>query len=247
LLKPGADATTIADNHTHAKSLTERAIEAAGLREPTPSVGELVGGSSSDGLTDASDFPGPPSERGRDVPGRSNRISDGHTAAGVLAESPRQVAEFEVAHKTNTQRVSDQIVGQIAARAATSTRDGRTDLHIRLEPPELGAVRVHLIASEHAVTARLVVSDEAARQLIESQLHTLRESLASVGVALERFDVASDAGGSHGQWDWQQPEPVWASSGLLTPQSRQAGAQDSESGSKVASSILTARRIDVVV
>ena len=115
---------------------------------------------------------------------------------------------LDVAGSSAAARVSDQIAGEITARAEVWSRNGRTELHIRLEPPELGTVRVHFVASDHSVTARLVASDETARQLIESQLHTLRESLAHVGVALERFDVASDAGGSRRQWDWRQAEPV---------------------------------------
>jgi hypothetical protein len=103
---------------------------------------------------------------------------------------------------------AEQVFGEIASRVELSQRDGRTDFRMRLDPPGLGTVHVHLTALEHSVSARLVVNDEAARQAIESQLQTLRESLAGVGVSLERFDVASDGGGSRGAWQWQQPEPL---------------------------------------
>jgi flagellar hook-length control protein FliK len=91
------------------------------------------------------------------------------------------------------------------------TRTGRTEFTLRLDPPELGSVRVHLIASEQSVQARLVVSDEAARQIIQSQVHVLRQTLANAGVSLGSFDVRRDGSGSpnqgQGQRPWQ-PEPV---------------------------------------
>ncbi len=100
--------------------------------------------------------------------------------------------------------VADQLATGILARAEVVVQEGRTDFHLRLEPPELGTVRIYVVASEQTITARLVVHDEAAHQLITSQLHSLRQSLENAGVSLGNLDVLR--GGTGSQDSWQQPQ-----------------------------------------
>ena len=92
--------------------------------------------------------------------------------------------------------VSDQIAGSIIARAEVTTHEGRTDFHLRLEPPELGTVRVHITSTEQGITARLVVHEEVARQLIESQLESLKQRLTNAGISLGNVNVSQDQSGS---------------------------------------------------
>ena len=103
---------------------------------------------------------------------------------------------------------AQQIGNEIIARAEVVSRDGRTEIHIRLEPPELGTVRVYLSASEHTLSARLVVSDEAVRQLLIGQLDTLRQNLAMRGISLGSFNVTRDGGGAGNPGTQEQPGPI---------------------------------------
>lgn len=75
-------------------------------------------------------------------------------------------------------------------------RSGRVDLHLELNPPELGRVRVQLAAHDHQVSLRLTVEGESARHAIETQADTLRHRLGELGVELGRFDVRRDGTGS---------------------------------------------------
>jgi flagellar hook-length control protein FliK len=96
--------------------------------------------------------------------------------------------------------VSDQIAASITERAETTLRDGRTDFHLRLDPPELGTVRIHLTATAEGISGRFIVHGEVTRQLIEGQLHTLRQALSDSGISLGGFDVSRDASGSARNW-----------------------------------------------
>ncbi|TXT22268.1 MAG: flagellar hook-length control protein FliK, partial [Planctomycetota bacterium] len=67
------------------------------------------------------------------------------------------------------------------------------ELHLRLDPPELGMVRVHLRLTDDAVSVRFIAGDEAVTRMLESQLPDLRQSLAERGLAFAQCDVTCDS------------------------------------------------------
>lgn len=106
--------------------------------------------------------------------------------------------------------VSGQIASGIIARAQITTREGQTDFRLRLEPPELGTIRVHLSATDQGISARLVVHEEVAHQLIESQLESLRQRLTNAGISLGSFDVSQGGTGSRDAQKQHDPGSVVA-------------------------------------
>jgi flagellar hook-length control protein FliK len=132
-----------------------------------------------------------------------------------------------------------QIGESIVAHAEVVRREGRTDIYMRLDPPELGTVQVHLSASAHAVSARLVIHGEEARQIVESQLHSLRQTLAQAGVSLDKLDVRRDGQGSPEAW--RRPSSGAATGSRSSSRSRIQPAEEMEAALTVPG------RIDVVV
>lgn len=122
----------------------------------------------------------------------------GHGATPLTAPAH---PSLPVSHATN---IVQQIQDAILARFDESQLPGRTEITVRLNPPELGQVRVHLLSLDDRVTGRLVVQDEAVRTALESQLPELRQKLEQAGIDLGRFDVARDNGGQgntgHQRW-----------------------------------------------
>ncbi len=116
--------------------------------------------------------------------------------------------------------VAEQLSRAFVAQASTVNREGRTDFHLRLDPPHLGSVQIHLTATEHTVSARVIVAQEGTRQLIEGHAHQLRESLAESGLVLGTFDVTRDGGGFSQSGHHQPPElpspPTVSQSGSAT-------------------------------
>jgi flagellar hook-length control protein FliK len=103
------------------------------------------------------------------------------------------------------------------AQTNVPVADGRTDFHLRLEPPQLGSVQIHLTATNHnTVSARVVVSQEGTQQLIAGQEHQLRQSLADSGVVLGTFDVTHSGGGSTQGGHHQPPEPPPSTANIST-------------------------------
>ena len=99
--------------------------------------------------------------------------------------------------------IADQIKDAVLTRIDAVRRSGRTEIHVFLDPPELGRVGVHLTSSDDRVSGRLVVHEEAARSLLEHQLPELRQRLESAGVTLGRFDVSQD-GAAHSDAPWRR-------------------------------------------
>jgi flagellar hook-length control protein FliK len=94
--------------------------------------------------------------------------------------------------------IADQIKAAVLAEGDSLRRPGRTEIHVQLDPPDLGRVRLHLTTSDERVSGRLVVEAEAVRALIESRLPELRQRLEAAGIELGRFDVARDGTGQSG-------------------------------------------------
>jgi flagellar hook-length control protein FliK len=99
--------------------------------------------------------------------------------------------------------VAEQLSNAILARMDVSAGGGRIDFHLRLDPPELGQVRVQLTMMQQTLSARLVAHDQSTCQLIQSQMDTLRQRLQETGLSLGQFDVSG--GGGQGGGQRQQP------------------------------------------
>jgi hypothetical protein len=95
----------------------------------------------------------------------------------------------------------------IQHEAGTSKAGGETRFSMRLDPPELGTVRVSMIVTEHTVRARVTVTTELAKHLLEVQHTQFRQTLAESGITLRSFDVyREDANqGGEGGHAFQDP------------------------------------------
>lgn len=91
--------------------------------------------------------------------------------------------------------VAVQLTDGVTAHAHTLAATGEVEFRMRLDPPDLGQVRVNLIGSGEHVRGELVVADDAVRRMIESQLPELRQRLEAAGVTVQRFDVTTDTTG----------------------------------------------------
>ena len=92
--------------------------------------------------------------------------------------------------------------------------EGRHEVHMRLNPPELGEVRVVLFVSEGSATVHLGTTTEAARAAIEAALPQLREALQQrqlepqeLRVSVGGRETATDTRGREGTGERRsQPE-----------------------------------------
>ncbi len=129
----------------------------------------------------------------------------GNTPVGVASVNLSQEARpTTAAHATP---IAEQISHAILTHAEVVRSEGRVDFHLHLDPPELGGVRVQLTLTQQTLSARLVVHEAASRQLVQSQIESLRQRLQEMGISVGHFDVAGGGSGKqdgNGGWPRQR-------------------------------------------
>lgn len=79
---------------------------------------------------------------------------------------------------------------QVAEGTAYSIKNGHKELIIRLNPDNLGEVRINLTShGNQELSARLIASTQESHDLLKGQLESLRNTLQSQGVTVERLSV----------------------------------------------------------
>jgi hypothetical protein len=123
-------------------------------------------------------------------------LAEGNSPSFALAIATNQEARNGELLVTGEARSIEQLANGIVAFWNEEGEGRQTELHLRLDPPQLGSVRIHLTSSAHGVSAKLVVENERTQDLLESQVNSLRQRLAESGVRLKDFDVAHGNTGS---------------------------------------------------
>ena len=82
-------------------------------------------------------------------------------------------------------RVIDQIINRLSIRSNGS----QSEVKIQLDPPSLGRVRMNIITSGDGVRTVIIAENQAVKQVIESNLSQLRDSMLSQGLKLDGFSV----------------------------------------------------------
>ncbi len=172
------------------------------------------------------------------VPADDASAADRGTVVAVGA-APFALAPGRTAAPTETPAVAstpplpvaDQLCGPISAHLRVRPT-GETELQIRLDPPELGTVKLKIVSTGGDVRAELHVSSEAVRRVVESQLPELRQKLDDAGVKVERFVVTADPNGGTARDDRsdRRREPVPADPPVPAVRARRTGATPSATG-----------------
>ncbi|MFE4115656.1 flagellar hook-length control protein FliK [Priestia sp. YIM B13448] len=78
---------------------------------------------------------------------------------------------------------------KIWSKASFSTEEGTSKLFIKLFPKQLGAISIEMLQKDSETVARIVVSSEKTKELLDANLSTLRHGLASQHVSIDKIDV----------------------------------------------------------
>lgn len=97
---------------------------------------------------------------------------------------------------------------EMVTQLSKSDSPDHASVVLRLDPPELGRVNVHMTMSNDVVSIRMVASDDAARQVIERQLNDLQQSLNNQGISFQ--DCQVQVGGSGQQSSDRGMRKQWA-------------------------------------
>jgi flagellar hook-length control protein FliK len=100
-------------------------------------------------------------------------------------QTPTVVDEpTEVARPVPAERIT-----VVFRRAEVNALLKRGEMQVKLDPPELGAMKVKLVSQSGELSARIEVKSEAVRQLVDQNLPALREGLEKSGVRVVQMEV----------------------------------------------------------
>jgi flagellar hook-length control protein FliK len=80
------------------------------------------------------------------------------------------------------------VAAQVVARLQP-LREGRQEVSLRLDPPDLGTLRIDATLQGRRLTLQIAAEHDATRSLLEGALPRLRDSLAAHGFVTERVTV----------------------------------------------------------
>ncbi|WP_434647323.1 flagellar hook-length control protein FliK [Achromobacter piechaudii] len=84
-------------------------------------------------------------------------------------------------------------LGQQVVMMSTNARQGMQTAELRLDPPDLGPLRVSLNLSDGVASASFVSAHASVRQAIETAIPQLQQALAQAGISLGQTSVGEQA------------------------------------------------------
>lgn len=116
----------------------------------------------------------------------------------------------ELRHPEDT-ALRERVIEQVVREVRLTRLPERSDLVVRLNPPELGTLRVHIAQDAQGISSQIIASTEQVRHLLQANVPALVEALTQAGVRMDSVNVASDVSfgafmdGSTQGSDYQRP------------------------------------------
>ena len=82
-----------------------------------------------------------------------------------------------------------KIINQIADKMNVRTNGAQNEVHVKLDPPSLGTVRMKIVTSGDTVRTVIVAENQAVKQVIENNFNQLRDAMGEQGLKLDSFSV----------------------------------------------------------
>lgn len=106
----------------------------------------------------------------------------------VSNAAERQMDEVTFSELTPAQQIRE-IADQILERVRVNINPSQTSMEMMLNPGSLGRVSLNITSRQGVMTAQFTTQNEAAKEAIESQIVTLKETLEKQGLKVESVEV----------------------------------------------------------
>ncbi len=138
-------------------------------------------------------------------PSPSSQHQHAASAAGLAPEAAGRTYTEIASHLAppaipNDPVVPDAVVRQVIRGAHFLLKDDVSEVHVRLEPPELGSVHIRLVSGGDTLSGEIGVSSHEVKGIVESHLHQLRSSLVEQGLHVGQIDVSVRDDQRGGAW-----------------------------------------------
>ncbi|MEZ9722898.1 flagellar hook-length control protein FliK [Vibrio splendidus] len=118
----------------------------------------------------------------------------GTQGTATLGSAPTR-AEIQAAQQAPLQLTKELANEQVAEKVQMMMSKNLKNLDIRLDPPELGQMKIRMTMNNDVANVHFTVSNQQARDVIEQTLPRLREMLAQQGLQLADSSVQQQSSG----------------------------------------------------
>ncbi|MFS1488299.1 flagellar hook-length control protein FliK [Vibrio splendidus] len=118
----------------------------------------------------------------------------GAQGTATLGSAPTR-AEIQAAQQAPLQLTKELANEQVAEKVQMMMSKNLKNLDIRLDPPELGQMKIRMTMNNDVANVHFTVSNQQAREVIEQTLPRLREMLAQQGLQLADSSVQQQSSG----------------------------------------------------
>jgi len=189
--------TETAKQNEATRITTQEPVNEKGAK--TSNLGELLSGKNAqanilqtESFTDGKGFKGlETAKTGPDLQIQSPTVAA--NTAVKAAESSKPILPENLLARGATEA---KIINQIANKMTVRTNGAQNEVHIKLDPPSLGTVRMKIITSGDTVRTVIVAENQAVKQVIENNFNQLRDAMGEQGLKLGSFTVT--VGGESG-------------------------------------------------
>ncbi|MHC4944470.1 MAG: flagellar hook-length control protein FliK [Planctomycetota bacterium] len=101
------------------------------------------------------------------------------------ADAAHLRSESMLSERYGIRNLHEHLLEQIRVRLDP----GKNEARIRLHPPELGEIKIHLVMEERSLTVRMEVNESLTRALLERDVQQLKAALAEAGIDVGRFEI----------------------------------------------------------
>lgn len=131
-----------------------------------------------------------------------NSSSTETVGAGVSNVANQQISRIEqftlhLNNRTNEETKMRDFVKEfsnIIARSSLTQGQNTTRLIIRLYPEQLGSLRIELLQRDGMMMARMMASTSAAKDMLDSQLHSLKQAFTQQNIQVDKVEVTVSQG-----------------------------------------------------
>ena len=96
----------------------------------------------------------------------------------------------QVAPASQTQDLPTRVIDQVVREVKLSRIDGRSNVVVRLNPPDLGSMRLQITQDATGITTHIQTANSQVRGLLEAHMPQLMDSLAKAGVQVDAVQVS---------------------------------------------------------
>lgn len=133
--------------------------------------------------------------------------TDGQVQTAALTSALAEQKSVDVpVRQVPVQKLSETLAEWISSPARLTAGGNETRLRINIFPEHLGHLEILVSAAGGKVSAQIIASHGAAKEVVEFQLNQLRVSLTQQGVEIDRLEVREESGSSEFQQHERQRE-----------------------------------------